>query len=155
MAKKIKLEHLYNYDDLNIIGINASMPDYQLIWHLNNTLAYNLIKKEDFIFEMLKTAEKLPFSYYQYHDLNNNKWVYLLSNKSLNKNLITEYRSFNFLLIIKGMAADTLVADMSSQLKSIKNVIMTSKLDLKKIKNLDVIFNDFELFTIEINKKKK
>jgi len=155
MAKKIKLESTYSFDDINIIGINTSMPDYKLIWNINNTFTHNLIKRDDFNFEMLKTAELIPFSFYQYHDMLNNKWIYLLSNKTYNKYLIPEYKTFNYLFIIKGISNDSYINAYLSKLKSIKNVIMCNMLDLKKIKFLDVIITDFELFTIELNKKKK
>jgi len=155
MAKKIKLDSTCEFKDLTIIGINCSLPDYRLIWCLNNTFEYNLIKYDDFGFEQLKQDETINFSFYQYHDIENFKWYYFLSNKTQNKFLINEYKSFNFLLIIKGIVNETLTIDTLNKIKNIKNVQLAVKIDLTRIKNLDLILNDFEMFTYKINKTKK
>ena len=151
----MKLDSKYEFGDLTIIGINCTLPDYRFIWYLNKKFNFNLIKDDDFALETTKDNESISFSFYQHHDVENFKYYYFLSNKSLNKFLINEFKSFNYLLIIKGIVNDIMFSDIINIIKSIKNVQLVLKLDLKKIKNLDLILNDFEMFTYKINKIKK
>ena len=155
MAKKVKLESKSDFNDLTIIGINCSLCDYKFIWNINNALHFNLIKDDDFFFEEVNQNESISFSFYHYHDIENFKWYYFLSNKTHNKFLVKEYKSFNFLLIIKGNVNDLLINDTLNSLKSIKNVQLALTLDLSRIKQLDLILNDFEMFTYKIKKNDK
>jgi len=155
MAKKIKLDSAFDYDDLTIIGINCTLPDYRFIWHLNNKFNFNLIKYDDFGIDQSNEVVAVRFSFYQYHDVENFKKYYFLANKNQNKFLINEYKDFNFLFMIEGTVNDLFISDLLKKIKSIKNVLLTITLDLTKVKQLDLILHDFEMFTFKINKNKK
>lgn len=150
MVKKIKLDSFYEFDDLTIIGISCSLPDYRLVWYINNNFNFSLCKCDDFSFVPAKQTEAINFSFFQYHDKENFKWYYFMSNKSLSKFLINDFKSIDYLLFIKGNADNSLINETITKLKNIKNVHLTLSLDLKKIKHLDLIYNDFELFTQQI-----
>ncbi|OPZ99294.1 MAG: hypothetical protein BWY70_01007 [Bacteroidetes bacterium ADurb.Bin408] len=155
MAKKVKLETTFEHEGLSIIGINSTMPDYKLIWNLNNSLKLNFVKEEDFVFETLRTKEKCAFSYYCYNDCENFKTYYFLSNNAQNRYIIDEYKNMNFLLMVKGNNQVPFINDVIVQVKNIKNVLLTLPLDLSKVKHLELILNDFELFIMDLNLKKK
>jgi len=155
MSKKVKLETTFEHEDLFIIGINSAMPDYKLIWNLNKSLKLNFTKEEDFVFETLRTKEKSAFSYYSYHDSENFKTYYFLSNNVENRYIIDEYKNMNFLLMVKGNNQGVFINDLITLVKNIKNVLLVLPFDLSKIKSLELILNDFELFIIDLNLKKK
>ena len=153
IKKKIKFDSIFEVDDLSIIGISSSLPDYRLVWCINNNLNFNF-KYEDFPFIPAKQIENINFSFFQHHDKENFKWFYFLSNKSQNKFLISDFKSIDYLLFIKGMVDELLINETILKIKKIKNVHLTQLLDLKKIKHLDLILNDFELFTQQFSKRK-
>jgi len=152
IKKKIKFDSIFEVDDLSIIGISSSLPDYRLVWCINNILNFNFVKHDDFSFVPAKQDEAINFSFFQYHDKENFKWYYFLSNKNQNKFLINEFKSMDYLLLIKGVIDDILINETTAKIKNIKNVQLIQVLDLKKIKHIDLILTDFEIFTSKINK---
>jgi len=151
--KKIKFDSTYSTAEINIIGISTPMPDYKLVWHLNQEERYNFVKKEDFSFLPLKEDKFVNFSFYSYDDKENYLSYCLIANKSGAQYLIPEFKSFDFLMFVNGNTVEEKSGYLISHLKRIRNIALIVNIELKKIKALDLILNDLEMFKLTLKKK--
>lgn len=129
-----KLEEDYDFE---IIGVSCHTKNYKLCWTINNALAINLIRLNDF--DILKKKEILSFSFYEYIDKKNNIEYYLIANKSELGYLIPEKRSVDYFIILKGYTEPKLIAKITTILNKQEIILMAHHIDvaiLKSRKNL-------------------
>jgi len=145
MPKKLKLEGFYSVEDVAIIGLNCTMPDYKAVWHLNNTKLFDFKKEEDFQFKPLRSAELLNFSFFVYDDEAHFTYYYFIANKNQGFYLINEFKQFDFFLMIKGSNIGIKEKEVQSLVKSIAKFTFVYLIDIEKIKDISLIINDLEL----------
>ncbi|PIQ15264.1 MAG: hypothetical protein COW67_09320 [Flavobacteriales bacterium CG18_big_fil_WC_8_21_14_2_50_32_9] len=129
-----KLEEDYDFE---IIGVSCHTKNYKLCWTINNALAINLIRLNDF--DILKKKETLSFSFYEYIDKKNNVEYYLIANKSESGFLIPEKQSVDYFIILKGYTEPKLINKITTILNKQEIILMAHQIDvaiLKSRKNL-------------------
>ena len=110
--------------------INTTLNDYHLCWAINETLQYNLTRKEDLrLGDSMKT-----FSVFQGKTENSLCVLTLLSLKSESSTLMKELTLFDFLVCIEGHLTHNEIVTFQTEISKIKNVILITKLVEKDIK---------------------
>ena len=60
--KKNKLLVAAPFDDIHIIGINATLVDYKLAYYLNECLNFNFVRLKDILLD-----ESHPYAFFYYN----------------------------------------------------------------------------------------
>lgn len=131
---KLIVEHIYEFE---LLGFVAPVKDYKMAWIINNSLALNLAKIEDYEIQFI-SGTKLCIS--QYKCEKENGFIQLLKNKSfvLDSNslyLIPELKIFDYFLLIQDFTSEVDINDYIERLSRnalIQNVV---KLDIDNIKS--------------------
>lgn len=133
MAKKL-LTIEYEYD-FALIGISCHEKDYRLCWHINQALQIDLVKIDSL--EIYISKEKLNsfFSLFSFEDEENQRSIFLLSNRSNHGMLIPEQKQTDYFIIIKGayMQDDKIL--FMQELKKISIILTLFELDPNKLKS--------------------
>lgn len=152
MAIKLQLNY-YPEDDYRIIGISCHLKDYRLAYFLNQSLNFSFRKIENFVTGNHQSDPELSFSLYSFHLQENQVSFYLVANRCLLGYLIPEQKKLDYLIIINGVIDDEKILSLIKTIKEIPSVLTAFQLNLSKIKNLQKILNDFELFLIDLQRK--
>ena len=143
MVKKIEID--INYDDAFImLGIVSTNPDYQLTHFINKALGIHFSKYEDFLFNE-SGKKKHPYSWYYCFSEELKTKAYLIGNYHRTKKLLPEYKQIDFFIILENNNDTTQLNDIVNALRSIKKVTAVFKLDLGKIKNIDLLLEENEM----------
>ena len=117
MSKKLlTLEYEYDFD---LIGISCHEKDYRLCWHINQALHIDLIKIESLEIYIHKEKSKCCFSLFSYEDEENQRSIYLLSNRNAMGLLIPEQKQTDYFIIVKG---DYMQGEKSAFIKELKKI---------------------------------
>ncbi|MEO6166659.1 MAG: IPExxxVDY family protein [Chitinophagales bacterium] len=116
-------------------GIAAQVKEYQLCWHLNKTLGFELKRGEDVEIINRKKGKTSFFSFYRFkEDLD--KWeVYVIANKHFGEFLIPEVKQTDFFLMIRGEVSEQQQAELFLKLKSISVMQLVVKIDYHRLKS--------------------
>ena len=126
-----------------IIGISCQLADYKLVFKINKELKTAFKRVEDFKTQAGKSNK--AYSLYVFNDESNQLSFYLLSNKSENLHLVSEYSRLDYFLIVEGEPEDKFLKEISKKLKAIPEVLFTQIIDTSTIKNFSQLSEDFEL----------
>jgi hypothetical protein len=122
MSKK-KQTLLLEYDyDFRLFGIVSQVKDYRLCYALNEALQVDLRRSENLDIISSKQKEKLEFSLYL-HQYNEEKQMYVISNKASRSFLIPEQSQVDYFLMLKGGYHDNELADISDRIRNIRIVL--------------------------------
>ena len=100
MAKKKQLISINLEIDFILFGIVSQLKDYRLCHELNHKLQIDLKKIESLDFYLTK-EDKAEFSLFCHH-VNEEKAIYVISNRSGKDFLIPEQRQINYFIMFKG-----------------------------------------------------
>ncbi|HUM47879.1 MAG TPA: IPExxxVDY family protein [Chitinophagales bacterium] len=116
-------------------GIVAQVKEYQLCWHLNKTLGFDLKRGEDVEVSNRKKNKTSFFSFYRYSgDLD--KWeVFVVGNKHFGEFLVPEVKQTDFFLMIRGEVSEKQEAELFGKLKSIPVMQLVVKIDYDRLKS--------------------
>lgn len=141
MAKYV-LENVYDFD-FSLLAITSSEPDYKLCIHLNRILQVNLVREDPVDLNARTMKTPLTFSCFSYQDEQEFNEYVLLSNRSMNSvvpsadlktapslfdeespadvkgYLVPELAQYDYLLLIKGEAHETVAQQIQPALKNI------------------------------------
>ena len=117
-----------------LAGISSSENDYRLSWAINNALKLNLQKSNDL--EVITKKHKVPqkFPVYKYIDENSGRQYNLISNKTENGYLISEFRQFDYFFQIYG-EIEMKYELMFNTIKKMDNVLAIFKIDPQILKS--------------------
>ena len=122
------------FSDTRLLGIIASVKNYQFCWQLNNLLGYNFRLNTDIDKQLRKKSRQYFFSVYQ-HIENSFLSYYLYHNHCDGEYLLPEFKHMDFLWLMKGDAVDdSSCASIIASVKSIASVQMVAELTYDKIK---------------------
>lgn len=133
MSKKL-LTFEYEFDFF-LIGISCHEKDYRLCWNINQTLQIDLVKIESLEIYNAKEKTRNYFSLFAYEDEENQRTVYLISNRGNQGLLISEQKKTDFFLLIKGALLHTDKENFLQELKKISLILTSFEIDPGKLKS--------------------
>lgn len=145
MAKKVFLETRPQPILFTVIGISCHIKDFQLSYHLLQTIDLEFVKMDDFN----------GYSYYFVRDEDCFNSYYLLGNRGQKSILIPDLKQTDFILFVEGPFKKTQKDQLLEKIKGIKNVLTAFEVRLETIKNHEPMLNDLELHHMNIVKETK
>ena len=133
------------FDDIKIIGINTTMMDYQLAWHLNKVLKIELVK-----YKSITNNGEDFFSFYLYDAGENSNAYNLVSLASEGKEWVSFKPKTDFLFIIRNYIKESDFQSILTKINSIQNVFHAYIVDLEHNKKIDVILEDIEFHEMDV-----
>lgn len=135
--RKNKLDGGYAVS-FNLLGIVSTSKEYQLAWHINETLGIRLTKQDDAIIEF-SSGNPISIGYchfeteYQFFSLIQNR----LSAGSFNGRqlLLPEIKQFDYIVKFEDQIGEWNSVFIEERLKSIKLVQFTSQLNFEDLKS--------------------
>ncbi len=138
MKLKLDFEDLADdfFSDTRLIGIVASIKDYQFCWHLNQLLRFDFRTNNDIEIQLNKKKRDYFFSVFEFKEKNNSLVHYLYNNQFDGEYLLPEFKHLDFLWLLKGdpVAEETLHSIMQA-VRSINGVQLVTELTNEKIRN--------------------
>src|SRR5689334_21235999 len=104
MKLKLDVEELEEdfFRDTRLVGIMASMKDYQLCWQLNQLLSIDLRNNNDIEIQLKRKNRDYYFAVFQYSEHNNALIHYIYNNQFDGEYLLPEFKHLDFLYLLKG-----------------------------------------------------
>ncbi len=138
MKLKLDFEDLADdfFSDTRLIGIVASIKDYQFCWHLNQLLRFDFRTNNDIEIQLNKKKRDYFFSVFEFKEKNNSLVHYLYNNQFDGEYLLPEFKHLDFLWLLKGdpVAEETLQSIIQA-VRSINGVQLVTELTNEKIRN--------------------
>ena len=154
MRKKLKIEFDIQ-SEYTLFGISSQLKDYRLVFHINNDLKLNFKRMEDLPIANEKKDQENKFSFYYYFDEESHHTYSLISNHNQNGRLLPSIKQIDCFFIIKDHIKNEQKQHFISSIRKIRNVIAAYELDIKKIKNADLMLSDMEIHITELIRKRK
>ena len=124
------------FDDTRLLGIIASVKNYQFCWMLNNTLGYNFRVNTDVEIKIKRKNRDYYFPLYQHTIRNSFLMHFIYHNHFDGEYLLPEFKHMDFLWLMKGdLVADEQCQQLIHAVKSINVVQLVAELTREKIKN--------------------
>jgi len=143
VVKKIEVE--INYDDAFImLGIVSTNTDYQLAHFINKAIDTHFSKYEDFVFNG-NGKKKYPYSWYYCFSEDLKVKAYLIANHHRAKKLLPEYKQIDYFIVLENNIDAEQLNSIVNSIRGIRKVTAVFKLDLSKIKNVDLLLQENEM----------
>jgi hypothetical protein len=124
------------FEDARLLGIIASVKNYQFCWHLNNDLGYHFRLNPEIEIQLQKKSRYYYFQVYQHNVRNSFLSHYLYHNHFDGEYLLPEFKHIDFLWLVKGdMIEDASCSELIQSIKKINGVQMVVELTNEKIRN--------------------
>jgi len=137
--KKIRLTYDENFD-FYILGISSFDKDYRLIWNINNSLGFQLVRTDNHVAFDKKAKTELDFPSYIYKDEDRYVRYRFIANKSDDMFLLDELRNIDYILLIQGEVDQSFVSSLRKDLSGVENVQAVFLIDPGKLKNKQRLF---------------
>lgn len=128
--------------DLQIVGMAATLRDYQMGVLLNQTLGADFCRLDDLEIELPRQQHRICFSCFYYDDEELHLIYHLLANKNGHELLVPEYRQADFLLCLQGPSAAAHQAYVLDRLKNHPQLQLVFPVDLRRIRHKDRLIFD-------------
>lgn len=123
------------FDGTRLIGIVASLKNYQFCWQANHLLQFDFRASQDEI-KLFKKNRWYYFSIFEYHEPTNCLVHYLYNNQYEGEYLLPEFRHLDFLWLLKeDVVTDDYLQQLMQSIKTIGGVQLVMELTNEKIKN--------------------
>jgi hypothetical protein len=152
MAKKLNIPLNFEEDN-TLLGISWHKRDFQLVFHLNKEMKMNFMRVDDFFYCHGPATEGATFPLYYYREDNTKLTWFLISNIIPQTSLVPALSSTDFFILINGRITPAETAAVIAKIKTIQGVLTAYKLDLSRIKNIELILTGLELHMISALKK--
>jgi len=148
VVKKLTVDIDYN-DTFLLLGIVSTFVDYQLVHHINKTIGFNFAKHKDFAFH---SNEKEPITYSWFYCKSDEMKIksFLIANHHSKQKLLPDYRQIDYLLIIEKSGNMEEIDAMVAILRKVKGVTGVFKLNLSKIKEIELLLEKNEMHELSI-----
>ena len=136
MTKNI-LHTEYSFD-FCLVGLVCIVKEYKLVWHINQILDLNLVKKEDLV---LKFRDNIEISISNFLYKTENSRIELIKNRLISSSgtpfqyLLEELKQFDYLLKIEDETEETDMKRVLSFLKSVPVIEYATNLEPTLIKS--------------------
>ncbi len=124
------------FSDTRLLGIIASVKNYQFCWQLNHLLGYHFRMNPDIEIHLRKKNRSYYFPVYQHTVRNSFLSHYLYHNHYDGEYLLPEFKHMDFLWLMKGDNVENdFCMEMIRSIKQISGVQMVAELTNEKIRN--------------------
>lgn len=140
---------LASFDDIKVIGINTSLIDFKLAWHINQALSINLARYDDI------QVEDIEYSFY-YYTAGEKSNVYNLVSLTRNNNTwMSLSPRVDYILIIRNDITAERLNHIVKSIRGINAIGHAFLMDLNKNKDLFIALETIELHEIGLMEKWK
>ena len=124
------------FEDTRLLGIMASIRDYQLCWNLNNMMGMDFRINNDIEIQLSKKKRNYFFAVYEFCEPTGSLSHFVYNNQFDGEYLLPEFKHLDFLWLMKGdeVTNDSLQQTISS-IRAINKVQLVVELTNEKIKN--------------------
>jgi len=124
------------FEETRLLGVMASLKDYQFCWQLNNMLGVDFRVNNEIEIQLKKKNRNYFFGVYEYREPSNSLEHYIYNNQFDGEYLLPEFKHLDFLWLMKGDAvSDDELQQKTGDLRSISGVQLVVELTNEKIKN--------------------
>ncbi|MFN2456764.1 MAG: IPExxxVDY family protein [Chitinophagaceae bacterium] len=124
------------FEQTRLLGIMASMKDYQFCWQLNNLLKVNFRLNNDIEIQLTKKKRDYFFSVYEFAENNSSLTHYLYNNQFDGEYLLPELKHLDFLWLLKGDSiSEHTLQQLMQSIRKIKAVQLVVELIHEQIRN--------------------
>ena len=124
------------FDNTRLLGIMAPVKDYQFCWHLNTMIGLDFRMNHEIEIKLIRKKREYFFSVYEYGEPVKFLHHYVYNNKCDGEYLLTEFRHFDFLWLMKGdEVSDTALQQTIQIIRSTPSVQLITELAIDKIEN--------------------
>jgi hypothetical protein len=138
--KKNKLLVAAPFDDIHIIGINATLVDYKLAYYLNECLNFNFVRLKDILLD-----ESHPYAFFYYNAGENRNAYNLVSLKYKDHLCVKLNPHIDYLLIIRNPVSTERLAQIVKTLREIKDVAYAYTMELSRNPAVEVLLERIEM----------
>lgn len=138
MKLKLDLDDLADdfFSDTRLIGIVASLKDYQFCWHLNQLLRFDFRNNNEIEIQLNKKKRDYFFSVFEFREKNNSLVHYLYNNQFEGEYLLPEFKHLDFLWLLKGdPVQEETIQSIMQAIRTINSVQLVMELTNEKIRN--------------------
>ncbi len=146
MVKKHKLSEglSHNY---TIIGIVSRMINFQLCFHINNTLHISLKREGDLPVIIYKSNVTEHFPFFRYTDPHyNNNWMLVSNRNQMQKMLLVDLKLIDYFLFIENLPSFVEIKNIIVSLKNIAGITLAQQFNMEVSKGLEYLFQDIEIY---------
>ena|SRR5436190_6980406 len=124
------------FADTRLLGIMATLKDYQLCWQVNSLMGMDFRINNDIEIQLTKKKRNYFFAVYEFCELTGSLFHYIYNNRFDGEYLLPEFKHLDFLWLMKGdvVSEDSLV-EMINTIKAINGVQLVAELTNEKIRN--------------------
>ena len=124
------------FEDTRLLGIMASIRDYQLCWNLNNMMGMDFRINNDIEIQLSKKKRNYFFAVYEFCEPTGSLSHFVYNNRFDGEYLLPELRHLDFLWLMKGdlVTEESLLLIINS-IKEINGVQLVVELTNEKIRN--------------------
>ena len=124
------------FEDTRLLGITATVKNYQFCMQLNNNLGYDFRLNPEIEIHLRKKSRSYYFSIYQYKEANTPLIHYLYQNQFDGEYLLPEFKHMDFLWLMKYDFVDDEKCNWIKQtIRNLNGVQMITELTNEQIKN--------------------
>ena len=124
------------FDDTRLLGIMASLKDYQFCWQINQLTGMDLRVNNEIEIQLKRKNRNYFFTLYEYPEPTGSLCHYIYNNQFDGEYLLPEFRHLDFLWMMKGdMVPDDELKEKSDLIRTLNNVQLVLELSPEKIKN--------------------
>lgn len=138
------------FDDINIIGITATMPDFKLAWNINTKLNIKLVKLKDIVPDGLKG--EFAYAFYLYDEGENSNVYNLVSINNKGAQWLKLPVTTDYLLIIRNSIHSEKLDDILKTIRKTEQLVHAFLIDQERIKGIDPLLEQIELHEMEMMK---
>ncbi len=124
------------FEDTRLLGITATVKNYQFCMQLNNMLGYDFRLNPDIEIHLRKKERNYYFSIYQFSENHSPLIHYLYQNQFDGEYLLPEFKHMDFLWLMKYDYVDDEKCNWIKQtIRNLNGVQMVTELTNEQIKN--------------------
>ncbi len=124
------------FENTRLLGIMASIKDYQFCWHLNNTIGLDFRMNNDIEIRIIRKKRSYYFSVYEYEEPTRFLSHYVYDTQFDGEYLLPEFKHLDFLWLMKGdEVSDESLQETIQTIRSIASVQLVLELTNEKIRN--------------------
>ena len=124
------------FDETRLLGITATVKNYQFCMQLNNILGYDFRLNPEIEIHLKKKNRNYYFSIYQYCEPNTPLIHYLYQNQFDGEYLLPEFKHMDFLWLMKyDFVDDEKCSWIRQAIRNLNGVQMITELTNEQIKN--------------------
>jgi hypothetical protein len=124
------------FEDTRLLGITATIKNYQFCWHINNSLSYQFRLNPEIEVHLKRKERSYYFRVYEHNVRNSYISHYIYQNSHDGEYLLPEFRHMDFLWLIKNDSADANQCnELISSIRKLHGVQLVAELTNEKIRN--------------------